>query len=125
MGNDTTPGQNAPPTDYAAQLTNITKALVAWAKPRNAQLLFALTTAYMCSETSDGCAQNLNNQASAIMAQYDIPTVDNHATVIELCGPVPNSACQSISGCFCPHCPPLYKELAAPMAAVISKMLNI
>lgn len=148
MGNSTLPGQNLPPDNYAAQLENITQALVAFAGQTGAkvravlplfltcsatpltltrvcQLLYVKTTAYMCSEVSDGCAINLNNQADAIMVKYGIPTVNPHDAIIGWCGPVPNTHCFGVGQCFCPHCPGVgYEHLAGLLAPVIRAMLS-
>lgn len=52
----------------------------------------------------------MNNQAAAIMAKYNIPTVNLRQAVISQCGNPPAAKdahfkCFNQSGCFCPHCP--------------------
>ena len=64
---------------HAAELENITIQLKAL-QPQ-AKLLFAGTTAYMCSEKQDGCVVNLNNQAAAIMARHGIPMINLHDAI--------------------------------------------
>ena len=108
LGNVTEPGQAGLPDVYASQLENITRQLIA--KQPRAKLLFALTSAYMCSAVNDGCVQNLNNQAAAIMAKYSIPTINLRKAIIGQCGNPPakldtHFKCFNQSGCFCPHCP--------------------
>lgn len=103
MGNNTVPGQNAPPTNYTAELTQIASELVAYAAPRGTKLLFVTTTAYVCSAASNGCVQTLNNQARAIMATFGIPVVDTYTAVVDFCGgpgALPNAKCAGIPNCF-------------------------
>ena len=124
LGNSTVPGQAGLPNVYAAQLEVITKKLIA-AQPQ-AQLLFALTSPYMCNATGDGCVVNLNNQAARIMKKYDIPTINLHDAVVEQCGPPPQRMCFNSSQCFCPHCSsgPGYEFLARTVIApAIAKLL--
>jgi hypothetical protein len=102
LGNDTVPGQAGLPNVYAAQLEQITQMLIK--KQPQAKLLFALTSPYMCAAQNDGCVVNLNNQAAAIMAKYNIPTINLHDAVVEKCGPPPQENCFNQSKCFCPHC---------------------
>ncbi len=104
LGNSTFPGQNAPPDNYASELTLITAALVSKAKAWNAKLVFAHTTPYLCTAQQDGCVENLNNQASAIMAAAGIPVLQTYDAVIKECGPAPQTKCFGANGCFCPHC---------------------
>lgn len=126
MSNATTPGQNEPADLYPAHLANLTSALVAWAKPRNVQLLFALTSTMLCDPVGDGCVVNHNNVASGIMAQYGIPTVNLHDAIVAKCGPVPQSSCFGETGCFCPHCVSAgYQWLAeSTIAPAIQKLLG-
>lgn len=125
LGNSTNPGQNLPPTNYAVQLESIVQSLVAFSSKTGAKLLYIKTTAYMCSEASDGCVMNLNNQADAIMVKYGIPTVNPHDAILGWCGPVPNSACFGQNQCFCPHCPGVgYEHLTALLAPVMRAMLG-
>jgi hypothetical protein len=104
LGNVTQPGQAGLPAVYAAELENITMQLMA-AQPQ-AKLLFAGTTAYMCSASQDGCVVNLNNQAAAIMARHNIPMLNLHDVITGECGAAPNASCFGESHCFCPHCSP-------------------
>ena len=97
-------GQAGLPDVYAAQLENITIQLKA-AQPQ-AKLLFAGTTAFMCSAQQDGCVVNLNNQAAKIMAKYDIPMLNLHDAITGQCAPAPNGTCFGERKCFCPHCSP-------------------
>ena len=103
LGNSTVPGQTGLPDVYAAQLEIITKNLLA-AEPQ-AKLLYALTSPSMCDAKGDGCVVNLNHQAAAIMAKYDIPTIDIHEAIVGQCGQPPQPKCFNQTGCFCPHCP--------------------
>jgi hypothetical protein len=102
LGNSTVPGQAGLPDVYAPQLEEITKKLMV-AEPQ-AKLLFALTSPSMCDATGDGCVVNLNNQASAIMLKYNIPTINLHDAVVSQCGEPPQKKCFNQTGCFCPHC---------------------
>ena len=104
MSNDTTPGQNAPPTNYAAELTLLTARLQASAKSYGAQLVFAHTTPFICTAAQDGCVQNLNNQADAIMTAAGVPVLKTYEAVIAHCGPAPQAQCFGQNGCWCPHC---------------------
>jgi hypothetical protein len=76
LGNDTTPGQNSPPDNYTPTLTNLTTRLVNFAARKGAKLVFVHTTPYLCSVVSNGCVQNLNNQADTIMKSFSIPIID-------------------------------------------------
>jgi hypothetical protein len=67
--------------------------------------IFGITTPQMCSAATDAVVQSNNKAAVAIMAKYNIPTVDMHAAIISQCGPAPNTTCFGQSTCFCPHCP--------------------
>jgi hypothetical protein len=104
LGNVTQPGQAGLPAVYAAELENITIQLKAM-QPQ-AKLLFAGTTAYMCSAQQDGCVVNLNNQAAAIMARHDVPMINLHDAITGECGSAPNASCFGAAHCFCPHCSP-------------------
>ena len=71
-----------------------------------AKLVFAQTTEYMCSATSDGCVQNLNNQAAAVMAAAGIPVVGTWDAMHAKCGDAPTTcgnAFNMTNGLFCPH----------------------
>ena len=46
LGNNTLPGQNLPPTDYAAQLENITQSLVAFAAKTGAKVWYCADCSY-------------------------------------------------------------------------------
>ena len=101
----TQPGQAGLPDVYASQLENITLQLMA-AQPQ-AKLVFAGTTAYMCSAGQDGCVVNLNNQAARIMDKYKIPMLNLHDAITSQCGPAGTTRdkpCFKIPKCFCPHC---------------------
>jgi hypothetical protein len=103
LGNHTVPGQAGLPDVYAPQLEIITQKLMK-AEPQ-AKLLFALTSPSLCNVAGDGSVVNLNNQAAAIMAKYNIPTINLHDAIVKQCGPAsPDSACWGLKGCFCPHC---------------------
>jgi hypothetical protein len=104
MSNDTTPGQNAPPTNYAAELSALTVQLKARAAAFGAKLAFAHTTPFICTAAQDGCVQNLNNQADAIMAANGVPVLKTYEAVIAQCGPAPQAQCFGEKGCWCPHC---------------------
>lgn len=106
MFNETYPGQNAPPDNYGVELAAITDKLLAQAAAWGAKLLFATTTQYMCNAISDGCVQNLNNQAKAIMASKGVPVVGVYDAMRSKCGPSPttcNNAFNMTNGLFCPH----------------------
>lgn len=75
MSNSTVPGQNGNSSVYAPELQEIVSALVTFAKPLGTKLIFGLTTAYMCSTTSDGNIVSMNNAAGSIMSAAGIPTV--------------------------------------------------
>jgi hypothetical protein len=106
MFNDTFPGQNAPPHNNAAELTQIAAALVARTAAWGAKLAFVQTTEYMCNATSDGCVQNLNNQADAVMAAAGVPVIRLWDAMHKKCGDSPttcNNAFNMTNGLFCPH----------------------
>jgi len=104
MFNETIPGQNAPPDNYAKELAAIVKLLQAFSASTGAKLAWVQTTPYLCTAKQDGCVQNLNNQARAIMAAANIPVVDAYSAVVSQCGPAPKQACFGARDCFCPHC---------------------
>ena len=104
MSNDTTPGQNAPPTNYGAELTALTAQLKTRAAAYGAKLAFAHTTPFICTAAQDGCVQNLNNQADAIMGAAGVPVLKTYEAVIAHCGPAPQASCFGQNGCWCPHC---------------------
>lgn len=106
MGNQTWPGQNAPPTNYTNELTEITALLVARTTAWGAKLAFVQTTEYMCDATSDGCVQNLNNQAGAVMAAAGVPVIRLWDAMHAKCGDSPttcHNAFNMTNGLFCPH----------------------
>lgn len=106
-------GQNGPATAYPAQLQALAAQMKKWAAPRGTKLLYALTSAFLCNTTSDGCVVSLNVAAKGIMDALEIPTIDLHAAVVNKCGPAPQSSCFGEAGCFCPHCvAPGYAYLA-------------
>ena len=104
MSNATIPGQNAPPDNYAAELTAIAQRLSAFAVGVGARLVFAHTTPFICTTQQDGCVQNLNNVADGIMAAAGIPVLKTYEAVIAKCGKAPQASCFGLKGCFCPHC---------------------
>lgn len=101
MTNDTTPGQNAPPTAYGGELKQLTEMLQAFAAPLGAKLVFAHTTPYICTAQQDGCVQNLNNVADSIMAAAGIPVLKTYEAVIAECGHAPQASCFNLKGCWC------------------------
>ena len=106
MFNDTFPGQNAPPDNYAAELTAITASLLARTAAWGAKLAFVQTTEYMCSAISDGCVQNLNNQAAAVMAAAGVPVIKMWDAMHDKCGDSPTAcgnAFNMTNGLYCPH----------------------
>jgi len=104
LGNRTDPGQQEDPSKYREELTQIATQMKA-TLPSTTKLLFLLTSPDMCSETSDGCVRNLNNQAREVMASLGIPTLDIYTPILQLCGgSVPNATCLGLPECFCPHC---------------------
>jgi len=113
MGNQTWPGQNAPPDTYAGELAAITDRLRAFtARTPGAQLVFAHTTPYLCSAAADGCVQSLNNAADAVMAAAGVPVIDPYGPIVAKCGKAPVQNCFGETGCFCPHCPSGYAWVA-------------
>lgn len=104
MSNDTVPGQNAPPTNYAPELAALAQRLQAFALRTGAQLAFAHTTPYICTAQQDGCVQSLNNAADDIMAAHNIPVLRTYEAVIAKCGKAPQDTCFGLKGCWCPHC---------------------
>jgi len=82
MQNDTIPGQNAPPTNYAVELALLADKLVNYTKSVGAKLAFLHTTPFICTAAQDGCVQNLNNIADEIMAQRDIPVAKTYEAVM-------------------------------------------
>ena len=116
LGNSTHPGQQGNSSVYKPQLQQIATQLKA-TFPR-AKLLFALTTAYVCSEVSQGNTVQLNNWAKEVMGSLDIPTVDLNTPILDKCGPIPNAECMGQKNCFCPHCPGRgYEWLASTVIA--------
>jgi hypothetical protein len=104
MANNTVPGQNAPPDNYGSELTQLTAQLKAFAAGLGSKLAFAHTTPFICTAAQDGCVQNLNNQADAIMAAAGIPVLHTYEAVIKECGSAPQAQCFNLKGCWCPHC---------------------
>jgi hypothetical protein len=82
MQNDTIPGQNAPPTNYAVELALLADKLVNYTKSVGAKLAFLHTTPFICTAAQDGCVQNLNNIADEIMAQRGIPVAKTYEAVM-------------------------------------------
>lgn len=109
--NATLPGQNAPASEYAAGLYNVTRDLAAFRASTGVKLLYLLTTPMLCNATGDGCTQNLNNQAVEIMNRFDVPVLDTRTPIVNKCGAPPQSSCFNTTGCWCPHCPPGYAWL--------------
>lgn len=104
-GNGTIPGQAGPYWEYAPHLENIVKKLRAWAGPAgnatSVKLMFALTSPMLNNDDTDQVILKNNRDAAAIMAEYDIPTVDLHAPIIAKCGPVPQTSCFNETNCWC------------------------
>ena len=126
MGQAIFPGQAGLLSNYKGALANITAKLRAYASATGAQLLFATTTAQMCSAASDIIVNGtINPQAAEVMAAANVPVVDLHAAIVAACGPSPNSTCLGFSGCWCPHCANGgYEWLAnTTIAPAIRKML--
>ena len=104
-GNITVPGQEGPEWLYKAQLTEITRRLVAWAAANGrTALLFALTTPMVCNVTSDQAVARLNVQAAQVMGELGVPTVDLRTPILEKCGAAPQPTCFGVEQGFCPHC---------------------
>ena len=55
MGNNTAPGQNAPPDGYSVQLALITGRLQEYAARMGAGVVFLHTTPFICTTQQDGC----------------------------------------------------------------------
>jgi len=105
--NTTIPGGAGRSDVYAPQLRQIAAKLKAYTAATGAKLLFELTTPWLCVAATDALVVKLNGDASKIMADLQIPTVDSHAAIIGKCGKAPVASCfgDSNKGCFCPHCP--------------------
>lgn len=103
LNNKRDPGQSGPIAEYAPYLEKIATRLAAL-RPATT-VLFGITTPEMCSKPSDDVVVSNNKDAVAIMAKYDIPTVDLHSAIVGQCGPSPNQTCFNQKTCFCPHCP--------------------
>ena len=71
------PGQSGREADYIGPLTKITQRLL----QTKAKLLFAITSPELCSVQQDDIVLQLNHQATQLMAQYNIPTVNLHSAV--------------------------------------------
>ena len=69
-----------------------------------AQLVYAHTTPYLCTEQQDGCVRSLNNIASDVMQGAGIPVLSTYAAVVAKCGAAPQATCFGNAGCWCPHC---------------------
>ena len=93
LNNNSWPGQNAPPDNYAAELNAITFRLVTATTGWGAKLLFAHTTSFISTAQQDGCVQNLNKPASAIMAAAGVPCYTHTTLFIAGCGEAPQSSC--------------------------------
>ena len=95
------PTENAPPTNYTAELTAIAAQLVAYAAQSGGKtkLAFAHTTPYICTAQQDGCVQTLNHWADAIMASFGIPVLKTYEAVIAECGAAPQASCFGENGC--------------------------
>jgi len=102
------PGQSGNTTVYPGELKAIAQKILAFANslPKKAQVMFGITTAYLCSVSIDDTVSRvLNTAAASIMQSLGIPTVDLHQAIINKCGPAPITDCFGIANCFCPHCP--------------------
>lgn len=73
------PGQADLESNYLGPLTNITRRLKQ--QLPTTKLLFAITSAYLCSVDTDDIVLHLNDQARTLMVAENIPTVDLHAAV--------------------------------------------
>jgi len=76
------PGQSDLASNYIGPLTNITHRLK---QLNGTKLLFAITSAFLCSVETDDIVLGLNEQARTLMAAEGIPTVDLHAAVGHAC----------------------------------------
>ena len=104
MFNDSFPGQNAPPDNYTAELSQIADRLIGYTQAWGAKLAYALTTPFICTAQQDGCVQTLNHWAADVMADRRIAVVDTYGPTIAKCGPAPQSSCFGDGSCWCPHC---------------------
>jgi hypothetical protein len=104
MSNATVPGQNAPSTNYTQDITQIAQMLLEFNQTSGSKVVFMATTPYLCSTTSNGCVQTLNNEAIAVMDELGIPVISSYNAIVEQCGGVPVQSCFGETGCFCPHC---------------------
>jgi len=126
MGNDTIPGQNAPPTNYAAELAQILDKLIDYQRKANKKvnLVYALTTAFVCSTTSNGCVENLNSIAKSLALPRGFQILDTYSPIVAKCSPLPNPSCDG-SGAWCPHNPNGYEWLVeTAVAGPIRKLLS-
>ena len=109
------PGQSGNTTVYKAEMADVTKRLVEFAKSSNGKtkLLYGLTTPFLCEADTDDIIDNhLNADALAIMKENDITVCDTHAPIIEQCGAAPVTECFGVGQCYCPHCAGGYDFLA-------------
>ena len=103
--NTTIPGGAGTSAVYKPELTQIAAKLKAYTDATKAKLLFASTTPWLCTASTDALVQKLNGEAAEVMKAAAIPTVDLHAAIIGKCGSAPVSQCFGAKSCFCPHCP--------------------
>ena len=85
--------------DYAKSL------LIVASDTFGTKLLFASTTPWLCTASTDALVQKLNTEAADVMKAADIPMVDLHSTIVGKCGAAPVAECFGSKSCFCPHCP--------------------
>lgn len=113
-------------SDCELASTHCFLVLLCW---RCAQVVYAITTPFLCSvDIESVIAGTLNTAATSIMKSLNIPLIDLHTPIINKCGQVPISVCAlflapntthiharlctvapqdcfGIKNCFCPHCP--------------------
>lgn len=103
--NTTIPGGAGTSAVYKPELAQIAAKLKAYTDATKAKLLFASTTPWLCTASTDALVQKLNGQAAEVMRAASIPTVDLHAAIVGKCGAAPVAECFGAKSCFCPHCP--------------------
>ncbi|GMI16528.1 hypothetical protein TrLO_g10786 [Triparma laevis f. longispina] len=101
------PGQSGNSTEYAAQMQVVTQRLVEFAESSDGktQLLYGLTTPFLCeAETDVIISATLNPAATKIMGEQGVDVVDTYTPIVDYCGEAPQESCWDYKSCFCPHC---------------------
>jgi acyl-CoA thioesterase-1 len=103
--NTTIPGGAGASAVYKPELAQIAAKLKVYTAATKSKLLFASTTPWLCTASTDALVQKLNTEAADVMKAADIPMVDLHSTIVGKCGAAPVAECFGSKSCFCPHCP--------------------